>query len=361
MFVTGVAENIARSRKGYTYEHGKEDSEHCGSRISRIESDSGINSLSVKPKTKNQTEKCGTKNCKVVLAEPKKHKPLYSCFYCGWTAKFKSWLITHVQRHLRLRCPYCSFEAESLLKLPKHIESEHSECELRNFHTKCRLMKRRRENPVACELCGYRCYSSSGLSRHTLRHSDNDFKCPECPFASFRMKQFTEHLGTLHNVEIRLERTYVCQICNNNSKTMAAFHEHMLSHYRVQTFKCPQCSFTTYVNPKLKLHLKTHTDTRYACELCDFKTKHLRSLRCHVNASHTRSKWFKCYFCDYRSLTQGSVRVHERRHTGERRFACDLCSFRSKTLSGQKSHRRFVRFVRFVRLQCCDEWRVTQA
>jgi uncharacterized Zn-finger protein len=62
-------------------------------------------------------------------------------------------------------------------------------------------------------------------------------------------------------VEIKSDRNFLCEICNNNFTTKGNLKNHILSiHKKIKPFKCDLCE-TSYTNKcRLVIHLRTHVN-----------------------------------------------------------------------------------------------------
>ena len=50
--------------------------------------------------------------------------------------------------------------------------------------------------------------------------------------------------------------------------------------------------------------------SRFACELCDYKTFLAANLNRHVKAVHLRIKAYSCHLCDHKASTSQTLRIH---------------------------------------------------
>ncbi|KAK9508011.1 hypothetical protein O3M35_007762 [Rhynocoris fuscipes] len=194
------------------------------------------------------------------------------------------------------------------------------------------------------------------------------FRCPYCPYRTWKTSNFQRHLCT-HNTE----RPYKCNLCQYSGKHHEDLKKHMICHKNAGTiliannetaiipivpnnnenelikkalmnnntkrFTCLLCDFETTRSSALNRHqFVVHNDNRpYACDLCPYRSKLRDSLKKHM-MSHTDERPFECEICHHRCRQKGDLKRHRLLHTGERPFACPHCPYRSNRTQLLKKH-----------------------
>lgn len=116
-----------------------------------------------------------------------------------------------------------------------------------------------------------------------------------------------------------------------------------MKHTKETLFKCELCAFTTYVRSNLMRHKRVHSDEKeFLCEICRTGFNSKRQLEFHF-AKHEELKpkctFYKCKYCDYKSVVLGSVKDHENyKHTKKVKHFCSECDYWTTTKSVLRCH-----------------------
>ncbi|XP_035512543.1 zinc finger protein 335-like isoform X2 [Morone saxatilis] len=110
-------------------------------------------------------------------------------------------------------------------------------------------------------------------------------------------------------------KRFSCRICMESFHGRSDMENHKRAHLDPNTFKCPDCDFTSTSWPEVKTHMGLHSYLRpHKCPNCSFASKNKKDLRRHM-MTHTNEKPFSCKLCGQRFNRNGHLKFHmERLH-----------------------------------------------
>lgn len=171
------------------------------------------------------------------------YKPLensvgFQCLLCGEEIRFKSYMVTHVRRHLNQR-----------------------------------LFK--------CDQCRKSYFSRHVLRKHQHNHT-KPYKCPICGKGFIRRYMMTKHFSKRHDLpdgmedpmkditELPDQKLIQCDICGKTMKQCLkkTMMYHIRLHKDVRPFKCDICPKSFSSENALKKHNLTHSKP-YVCQVCE--------------------------------------------------------------------------------------------
>ncbi|XP_034446255.1 zinc finger protein 335-like isoform X3 [Hippoglossus hippoglossus] len=111
-------------------------------------------------------------------------------------------------------------------------------------------------------------------------------------------------------------KRFSCRICMESFHGRSDMENHKRAHIDPNTFKCPDCDFTSSSWPEVKDHMELHSYLRpHKCPNCSFASKNKKDLRRHT-MTHTNEKPFFCKLCGQRFNRNGHLKFHmERLHS----------------------------------------------
>ena len=207
-----------------------------------------------------------------------------------------------------------------------------------------------------CEFpgCLIRLKSKKNLKRHALIHetAPEDRKHYRCEFNSCDYKfnsksNLKAHVAAKHTPQ--RARNFQCSLCPKSFFGAHVLKTHIRTHVKELKLSCRYCSFSTYSEPSLVVHMRTlhEKPVKYSCTFrgCKFSTAYSNSWAGHVRLHDPDPQVrrpFPCNFpgCDFRASQKGNVKKHFRaRHKANRprEFMCSLCSkafYSSTSLNG---------------------------
>ena len=242
------------------------------------------------------------------------------------------------------------------------------------------------EKGFTCEICNRAFKRQQELNRHTRTvHAKNkpkkEIKCNICCKLFLRTRELARHTRVAHGE--KKNTGFKCHICSRLFSRKLLYQRHLMMHTGEKPDPCPVCN-KFFRGPKdLKVHVRTHEDKRYACEICgkkistlDVLQKHLlihtggeRNQVCDVCGErfmwptslyrhkqiHHGGKEYRCDFCNRASRVKGSLNDHMRGHFGLRKFPCSICNKLFITKKHLKNHVSTHSNDRCLKCKLCDK------
>ncbi len=231
----------------------------------------------------------------------------FECEQCGkrlpWTQR-----LNHIRTHTGdrpFKCANCSKSFSQMSYMKAHQRRVHCKilefpckvCEKR-FHSKAEVMahswRHAEENPgnksvrrEKCKQCEKKFATIASLRNHMLLHSgEKPFECPSCPEKFVRRAQMTDHCRRVHEK-------------------------------RQGNFECNMCEKGFLAGRDLTCHLRTHSGEKpFTCDLCDYATVRIQSLREHKIYKHTHAYTHYCGKCKKGYVKKSDKLIHERKCEG---------------------------------------------
>ncbi|CAH0602062.1 unnamed protein product [Chrysodeixis includens] len=319
------------------------------------------NSFSYKNHIKTHTEKifeCHICDKKYSIKSALKHhlnnhtkEKVFTCDYCKKSFLSKSVLRKHVFLHLGLSknklCELCGKSFNDISNLRSHVRTVHEKlrpfvCDILSCgqtftakkHLKEHQLKHGFESSLfCCDICARKYSNISSLRLHRLKH-DNIFKCRQCP-ESFRGRAtLKEHKKTIHNTNFpcgRCEQVlssknslrrhlkqhtgqkYPCDLCSQvfTQKAKIIIHKkrkHCMDKIdNVEKTKCTLCG-KSFKN--IDLHMKSHKNRQYSCDLCPKAYPENNTLTRHKLQAHF-GRSFDCEICGKKYLQKSKLKTHQ--------------------------------------------------
>lgn len=222
----------------------------------------------------------------------------------------------HMARHIQpsaFKCNMCNKFLTSpkilLLHLQNHLPEE----------------KRRYACPEA--ICNRRFSYQSALVNHSLSHlSEEDrsvFGCCDKKFAnSARLKS---HIAAVHST-VQMKK-FTCDICSRVFTTRSNLIYHVTTHQIGHQVQCKLCLKWLKNKICLKKHMTTHSETKFACEICDYSSANKQCLVNHQKVHHSEVKPFNCEVCGNSFKLKNTLVNHiNAMHKGLRKYKCEFCA-----------------------------------
>ena len=155
-----------------------------------------------------------------------------------------------------LKCPECSFIAESKQVLTHHVQHKH-------FSVKV----------------------------HT---------CLNCPYTSRWKSDITKHARKKHPNKLSVKEKFICNICELGFSRRINMKQHKLkTHGCDGLHECKQCEYTSSRKSDLTKHVRSvHLNQRpHACRLCSYSGAIIETLDKHLIKKHNFEINFTCDMC----------------------------------------------------------------
>ncbi|XP_058228833.1 zinc finger and BTB domain-containing protein 40 isoform X4 [Hemibagrus wyckioides] len=286
----------------------------------------------------------------------------YSCQWCNKTFDFKCRLLKHQKQ-----CAFCPERVQRCTECPAMFPSvtalQQHQAEVHNGPP----VKRKKVEPVTCELCGKSFKHPSGLLYHrrTEHLEERPYACEECG-AKFAANSSLKNHMRLHTGE----KPYLCKHCDMSFAVAAALSYHTKKkHSEGKMYSCQYCSATFAQSIELTRHVRTHTgDKPYVCRECGKGFKQANGLSVHLQTFHNISdphdcqkcrvsfscleklrehildvhpkELHQCPECSKILSTAAQLEKHMSVHDGSKPYSCQSCHKSYQTLSGLWYHNR---------------------
>ncbi|XP_053339538.1 zinc finger and BTB domain-containing protein 40 isoform X2 [Clarias gariepinus] len=286
----------------------------------------------------------------------------YSCPWCNKSFDFKCRLLKHKKQcalcpERAQCCGECSVVFPSVTALQQHRAEAHDGPPA----------KRKKVEPVTCELCGKVFKHPSGLLYHrrTEHLEERPYACEECGSKFAANSSLKNHMR-LHTGE----KPYCCKHCDMSFAVAAALSYHTKKkHSEGKMYSCQYCSATFAQSIELTRHVRTHTgDKPYVCRECGKGFKQANGLSMHLQTFHNISdphdcqkcrvsfscleklrehiqevhpkELHQCPECNKILNTAAQLEKHMSVHDGSKPYSCQSCRKSYQTLSGLWYHNR---------------------
>ncbi|KAJ8360633.1 hypothetical protein SKAU_G00171580 [Synaphobranchus kaupii] len=285
------------------------------------------------------------------------------CQWCGKSFAFMCRMEVHRKRcrlsqEIRHRCPQCPQELLTPRALKQHLSQAHQTPGSK---------KRKRQEQVACDICGKTFAHPSGMLYHkrTEHFDEKPYVCKECG-AKFAANSSLKNHMRLHTGE----RPFLCKHCDMSFSQAAALSYHTKKkHSEGKMYACQYCEALFAQSIELTRHVRTHTgDKPYVCRECGkgfsqanglsvhLQTFHnimnphdcqkcrmsfpsLEEHRTHIQQCHPK-EYHQCDVCSKVFTTAALLMKHMVTHIGKKPFSCKICHKAYQQLSGLWYHNR---------------------
>ncbi|XP_055529163.1 transcription factor grauzone-like [Wyeomyia smithii] len=241
----------------------------------------------------------------------------------------KCWMVEHIQLHLNpdaFHCDICNKSYSSSKVLKEHTKEVHSPNENR---------------PFKCETCLKPFVSHAHLNAHVMV-AHGSVPCPQCPKVLASQGSLKKHLVAMHGDG----EQYVCDVCARVFRSKQCFDTHVKGHLGTRLENKVQCSVCSvwltdkYCLTKHVRRMHVAPELPLSCELCGKQVRNQDALNCHMRRTHTESR-FECDICHKKFKRPHHMREHVAiHHTGEDLYGCNHCPERFNTKNKQYMHRK---------------------
>ncbi|CAH0564685.1 unnamed protein product [Brassicogethes aeneus] len=130
-------------------------------------------------------------------------------------------------------------------------------------------------------------------------------KCTTCKMNFINNVQLNIH----NMVHQKCDKFFCCDICKRKIQNKYKFEEHIQKHMCLKPFVCGHCNERFSSSKDTKIHMQTHTNRPFSCNLCEKCFTSKGSLMAH-KIMHMPSNKFKCKFCRIDFPSKLSLQLH---------------------------------------------------
>ncbi|KAG9353055.1 hypothetical protein JZ751_017631 [Albula glossodonta] len=230
------------------------------------------------------------------------------CQWCGKSFAFMCRMEVHRKRcrlsqETRQQCPQCPEELPTPRALKQHLSQAHQTPVSK---------KRKRQEQVACDICGKTFAHPSGMLYHKR----------------------TEHFD---------EKPYMCKECGAKFAANSSLKNHMRLHTGERPFLCKHCDMSFSQAAALSYHTKKkHSEdimNPHDCQKCRMSFASVEEHRKHIQECHPK-EYHQCDVCNKVFNTATLLMKHMVTHIGKKPFSCKICHKAYQQLSGLWYHNR---------------------
>ena len=203
-------------------------------------------------------------------------------------------------------CLMCDFKGISHKSLERHKSMMHKNQEEQQFS----LMKEQLKSEIiegtnyVCDHCEFKGINIEALNRHNqMMHKDQVNTDP--------LKQSTDENKETDFDEIK-RMQLECSSCNFRLQSATEARRHMKSYHNDPTIKvkCLVCALSYTLNSIKKHYYSVHSNQRLKCDLRNFETNRLDSLKGHKLVIHESKYKYECQLCNFRAMKPGALSTH---------------------------------------------------
>ncbi|KAK9891287.1 hypothetical protein WA026_013598 [Henosepilachna vigintioctopunctata] len=129
-------------------------------------------------------------------------------------------------------------------------------------------------------------------------------------------------------------------------------------HTKSKKYKCDFCDYSslrryTIVEHTKSVHLKLNI---HKCNLCDFSSTYKSTVKHHMNTFHLKLKNHSCELCDYKTSQKSVLQMHIKAvHLKLRNHKCHFCDYSSTFKNNLRNHIKENHFnIRNYKCHICD-------
>lgn len=155
--------------------------------------------------------------------------------------------------------------------------------------------------------------------------SGRSFNCKECD-KSFKTYNCLYAHRRRHQEKIA---KYSCASCDRNFTSRSDMTNHLRTHTQEKKFAChvDGCSKVFIHKANLNVHIRSHNENGFDCDICRKTLANSNALRVHLNKVHKAEKKYPCISCSMKFASPQLLNIHKNIHE-PRGFPCTLCNQR---------------------------------
>ncbi|XP_054287653.1 zinc finger protein OZF-like [Macrosteles quadrilineatus] len=231
----------------------------------------------------------------------------FKCDVCGRRYSHKRSLNLHARLECgktpQFACLLCPYRAKRKSTLQSHMVFKHSSCDTLPALLDAADFNQRYKHK--CSVGKHKKYECGQEAR---------FKCPACPYRSFRKGQMVRHTSRYHKELFNIFRRYVntFRLFNHNNAFWRP-HVHLRFKYLIFYNYCLLliCHvLLDTIKEWIQVQLLPDGSATYGCKKCSKVYKHETSVYKHLKFECGQEPKFQCHLCPYKSKQAGNMRTH---------------------------------------------------
>ncbi|XP_061075794.1 zinc finger and BTB domain-containing protein 40 [Conger conger] len=287
----------------------------------------------------------------------------FFCQWCGKAFAFMCRMEVHRRRcclskEARHRCPQCPEELPTPRALKQHLSQAHQApvpkkrkkqeqvaCDIcgKTFAHPSGMMYHKRtehfdEKPYVCKECGAKFAANSSLKNHMRLHTgERPFLCKHCDMSFSQAAALSYHTKKKHSEG----KMYACQYCEALFAQSIELTRHVRTHTGDKPYVCRECGKGFSQANGLSVHLQTFHNIMnpHDCQKCRMSFPSLEDHRQHIQQCHPK-EFHQCDVCSKIFATATLLMKHMVTHIGKKPFSCKICHKAYQQLSGLWYHNR---------------------
>ncbi|XP_072935277.1 zinc finger Y-chromosomal protein-like [Epargyreus clarus] len=248
----------------------------------------------------------------------------FECHDCGNLFKSKCKLRVHWKKtHMlsSLICDICKRRFKSYKAFHMHKKNKLKSCKMAASKL-IRVEGEGKSRVFHCIECKYKTKRTKDIQSHIVIHNgDRPYLCKLCPNRYTQQSSLQAHMECTHKKYL-IEVT--CHFCGKLVKGRSKVYRHLKTHTEAKR-PCTVCN-KMFAKKGLKQHMQRHSGIKsYTCEVCASTFYSLSELCNHRRWVHNKRKdAFKCDLCNYTASRKERITIHRKNHT-DSNHPCTVC------------------------------------
>ena len=195
------------------------------------------------------------------------------------------------------------------------------------------LSKKKKFNRFDCFLCKEQLSGNLKLIQHFSKSHPSDelrYLCYMCPTYVKKYRSYTRH------IESHSEKRFACDICDRSFSQKITLVQHLNCHSSIKSYKCEECGLNFKQKSSLFKHRKQkHSNELPFCSTCSKTFVNNETLLQHLRSKHNLEKDIKCQECSKTFASRSALIYHRtsqhQKESDDGNKTCKVCQKKFKT------------------------------